>query len=151
MNDDWKKTWGSKIANPPRICVRCEGKYVPSATSHETKCGICAPYKNMCHSRATPKRIKVAKPKIRPLSWYQPRAKEPDPKLPVGTNLCKCSGCNEYFGGVASFDLHRVVGSGAGRDRACLPPSEVADKHNRPVLRLNDRGYWVRSFVGGSL
>ena len=62
-----------------------------------------------------------------------------DPKLPVGTNFCKCSGCGEYFGGVSGFDMHRV-------DRACLPPSEVASKEGEAMLRLNERGYWVRNY-----
>ena len=64
-----------------------------------------------------------------------------DPKLRPGTNFCKCAACGEYFGGVKAFELHRV---GSGRDRACLAPSVVRDKQNRPVLKLNDRGYWIR-------
>ena len=59
-----------------------------------------------------------------------------DPKLPIGTNYCKCPACGEYFGGVRGFDLHR-------RKDACIPPSRVSDRKNRPVLRLNERGYWV--------
>ena len=64
-----------------------------------------------------------------------------DPKLKPGTNFCKCSACGMYFGGVTAFDLHRV---GVYTDRSCLAPSDVRDKKNRPVLRLNDRGYWIR-------
>lgn len=66
-----------------------------------------------------------------------------DPKLPVGTNYCKCSACGAYFGGVAGFDKHR---RGVYPDRVCLPPSQVADKKGRPLLRLNERGYWVTSY-----
>ena len=61
-----------------------------------------------------------------------------DIKLPVGKNYCKCSGCGEYFGGVSGFDKHRV-------DRACIHPSAVADKQGKPILTLNNRGYWVRA------
>ena len=65
------------------------------------------------------------------------------PKLPAGTNRCQCAACGEYFGGVYAFDLHRV---GPGHDRACLPPAAMRDKHLRPLLRLNSRGYLVRIF-----
>jgi hypothetical protein len=64
-----------------------------------------------------------------------------DPMLPVGKNFCKCGACGEYFGGVGGFDLHR-------RDRACFAPSKVSDKKGRPLLRLNDRGYWVTRYSG---
>ena len=66
-----------------------------------------------------------------------------DAKLPPGTNFCKCAACGSYFGGVGAFDLHRY---GKGKDRACLPPGALADRQNRPLLRLNDRGYWVRDY-----
>lgn len=65
-----------------------------------------------------------------------------DPKLPVGTNYCKCSACGEYFGGVSGFDLHRR----GTEDRACLPPSQVANKEGKSLLRLNERGYWVGTY-----
>ncbi len=61
-------------------------------------------------------------------------------KLPHGTNRCKCSGCGEYFGGVRAFELHRT---GTYPDRVCLPPSCASNGHKRPLLRLNDLGYWV--------
>ncbi len=66
-----------------------------------------------------------------------------DPKLPPGTNYCRCAACGEYFGGVSAFDLHRV---GAAEDRACLPPAQVSNRQSEPVLRLNNRGYWVSAF-----
>ena len=66
-----------------------------------------------------------------------------DPKLPPGRNFCRCAACGSYFGGVQAFDAHRV---GPARDRGCLPPGEVRDKHGRPLLKLNLRGYWVRCF-----
>jgi hypothetical protein len=62
-----------------------------------------------------------------------------DPKLPLNTNFCKCSSCGEYFGGAAGFDRHRV-------DHACIPPSAVIDKHGKQELKLNERGYWVRTY-----
>ena len=71
------------------------------------------------------------------------RSNQADPKLPPGTNYCRCSACGTYIGGLVTFDLHRV---GPADDRSCLPPGEVRDKHGRPVLRLNARGYWVRRF-----
>ena len=66
-----------------------------------------------------------------------------DPKLPVGTNYCKCASCGEYFGGVRGFELHR---QGQGGDRSCLAPSRVANKEGKPLLRLNERGYWVGNY-----
>jgi len=68
-----------------------------------------------------------------------------DPKLPVGTNYCLCSACGEYFGGVRAFELHRV---GPAAKRSCLHPSRVSNGKNRPLLRLNKRGYWVGTYKG---
>ena len=62
-----------------------------------------------------------------------------DPMLPIGTNRCRCSDCGEYFGGVGAFDLHR-------KKYACVPPAAVANKKNQPLLRKNERGYWVRIY-----
>lgn len=64
-----------------------------------------------------------------------------DSKLPIGTNRCLCSGCGQHFGGVYTFELHRT---GTYPDRSCLAPSAVSDRHGRPLLRLNNLGYWVR-------
>lgn len=72
-----------------------------------------------------------------------PRAKPSDSKLPPGTNYCRCANCGSYFGGLKTFEIHRI---GPARDRACLGPGVLRDGHNRPVLRLSDRGYWVRAF-----
>ena len=60
-----------------------------------------------------------------------------DPKLPFGTNYCRCSACGEYFGGVRAFDDHRV---GPADDRACLDACGMA----AVGLTLNARGYWKR-------
>ncbi len=68
-----------------------------------------------------------------------------DTKLPAGTNRCKCASCGEYFGGVRAFEVHRV---GPTDDRSCLAPAGMRDRHLRPLLRLNSRGYLVRIFEG---
>jgi uncharacterized C2H2 Zn-finger protein len=65
-----------------------------------------------------------------------------DPKLPLGSCFCRCPECGEYFASETSFDLHRT-GSHQKRERACFAPIEVRDKHSRPMLRLNEKGYWV--------
>ncbi len=65
----------------------------------------------------------------------------PKLKLPPGTNRCLCASCGHYFGGVTAFDMHRV---GPASERACLAPGGVSDGHNRPLLKLNKYGYWVR-------
>lgn len=64
-----------------------------------------------------------------------------DPKLPVGTNLCRCAGCGEYFGGERAFDLHRT-GSHEKRERRCLSQSGMRDAG----LSLNAKGYWSRAY-----
>ena len=66
---------------------------------------------------------------------------QPDSKLQFGTNRCLCAACGHYFGGVTSFDMHRV---GPADNRSCLAPCGVRDKQKQPLLQLNDRGYWVR-------
>lgn len=53
-----------------------------------------------------------------------------DPRLPTGTNYCRCSVCGEYFGGVNGFERHRV-------NFTCVDPTTHG-------LVLNSRGYWVR-------
>jgi hypothetical protein len=64
-----------------------------------------------------------------------------DPKLPVGTNRCKCTACGRYFGGVGGFDLHQQD-DGAGRT-VCQDPATVVDQHGRRLL-VEKKGYWVR-------
>lgn len=54
-----------------------------------------------------------------------------DPKLPIGSNFCKCSGCKEYFTTPRSFDSHRKGGR-------CIPPADAG-------LKLNAKGYWHRT------
>ena len=69
-----------------------------------------------------------------------------DPKLPNGTNMCKCAACGEYFQTVLAFDRHRI-GSygeehagkfGVGGDRRCVDVASMAEAK----LSLNPKGYW---------
>lgn len=48
-----------------------------------------------------------------------------DPKLPHGTNRCKCVACGLYFSSVWTFDRHRV---GDYTARRCLRAEEMALK-----------------------
>lgn len=60
-----------------------------------------------------------------------------DPKLPIGTQYCQCSGCGEYFNSVYAFDLHR-----SGKDcerRGCKTPEELLSKG----WSKNAKGYWI--------
>jgi hypothetical protein len=67
-----------------------------------------------------------------------------DPKLPIGTNYCKCAACGEYFTGYCAFDEHR---GHDGKDGFCRHPSEVFSKKGKPRLKLNGKGYWGSSRV----
>ncbi len=64
-----------------------------------------------------------------------------DPKLPVGTNYCKCAACGEYFTNVANFDMHR---RGEAEKRHCVDPSTLIRKNGNVRLTLNPRGYWAQ-------
>ena len=68
------------------------------------------------------------------------RLPESDPKLPPGTNRCRCASCGAYFGGLRAFEKHRI---GPASDRTCLDPRCVSDRQNQSVLKLNRLGYWV--------
>lgn len=63
-----------------------------------------------------------------------------DQKLPPGTNRCRCAACGEYFGGVGTFDKHRV---GHPAERSCLGRVQMRERG----LRINEKGYWVTPFV----
>ena len=67
-----------------------------------------------------------------------------DPKLPLFKNRCLCAACGERFGGVYAFELHRV---GLSPDRSCLSPAAMSDSYGQPILRLNNLGYWVRTWT----
>lgn len=66
-----------------------------------------------------------------------------DPKLKPGSGRCKCAECGRYFGGVRAFDLHRV---GPANARSCADPARLTGNSGRTLLRLNDRGFWVRDY-----
>lgn len=70
---------------------------------------------------------------------FQPRATKPGPvpTLPINNNRCLCASCKQYFGGVRTFEIHRV---GPALDRACLGLAGMAERG----LQLNAKGYWVR-------
>ena len=63
-----------------------------------------------------------------------------DPKLPPGSNFCKCAPCGEYFTSPYTFDMHRA---GSPTARFCQKPGAMLDKHGKPRLRLNGKGYWA--------
>ena len=67
-----------------------------------------------------------------------------DPKLPIGSNRCRCSGCARYFSSVASFDAHRV---GDGDARRCLSDREMTSRG----MAINEKGYWVTRLWEGPL
>ena len=67
---------------------------------------------------------------------------EIDPRLKPGTNYCVCGACGMCFGGVCSFEQHRV---GPQRDRTCLGAAAMRGAG----LELNPRGYWGRSYRVG--
>lgn len=60
-----------------------------------------------------------------------------DPKLPLGTNYCKCSACQLHFGGESAFNTHRV---GPMESRRCMTTAEMREAG----LALSARGYWGR-------
>ena len=65
------------------------------------------------------------------------------PRLPTGSNSCRCAACGHYFGGVRAFEMHR---DGPAGERHCLATSGMRDTQGQLLLRLNDKGYWVREY-----
>jgi hypothetical protein len=57
-------------------------------------------------------------------------------KLPVGSDVCKCSGCGKYFNSTAAFDKHR---HGRAEDRRCYSIDEMRERG----MDVNARGRWV--------
>ena len=55
-----------------------------------------------------------------------------DPRLPIGTNYCKCSSCGEYFTGEKAFTRHRVR---KDQQVSCLPPVDMSERGFYPVSR----------------
>lgn len=67
-----------------------------------------------------------------------------DPRLPLYTDTCRCTGCGEYFNSPAAFDKHRV--GEPGIDRRCWTPAEMR-AHG---MSKNDRDLWVtKAYVPG--
>lgn len=68
-------------------------------------------------------------------------------KLPIGANLCRCSGCGEHFRSVGAFEMHRA-GSYQPLTRRCLTIDEM---RAAGMVRRAD-GFWTtgRSAILGS-
>lgn len=65
-----------------------------------------------------------------------------DERLPLYTDICKCSVWNEYFNSTAAFDKHRVGNHGTVKnpgDRRCLSPESMREIG----MAKNFRDYWV--------
>jgi len=61
-----------------------------------------------------------------------------DPRLPPGSNFCRCSVCGEHFLNVRAFDLHRVGEYDPNGDRRCMPTPRMESAG----LERDPRGYW---------
>lgn len=72
-----------------------------------------------------------------------PRRQQADPKLPAGTNFCRCAECGAYFSTIRAFDEHRVGLHRVPGDRRCL---QLGGMRSRG-LRLNSQGYWTRGYI----
>lgn len=57
--------------------------------------------------------------------------------LTVSNSRCQCSGCEEFFNSLASFDKHRT--GAHGKDRRCLTQHEMLEAG----MDKNTAGYWV--------
>lgn len=57
-------------------------------------------------------------------------------KLTVGSNLCQCGACGEYFRSPSAFDKHRT---GDQEARRCLTPDEM----RAAGMVVNEAGFWV--------
>lgn len=62
----------------------------------------------------------------------------PENALPVGSRVCQCAACLEYFSSPAAFDKHR---SGDMDRRRCLTPDEM----RAAGMLHNERGRWISS------
>lgn len=88
--------------------------------------------------------VATSEPSARPTPIAKPR------KAPVrGGTRSECAACGAVFGGVASFDAHRVgphaeeFAPGRFRrhpDRRCLTTTELGARFSR-----DSRGYWTRA------
>lgn len=54
-------------------------------------------------------------------------AKSSDPRLPIGSNFCRCSECGEYFRSERAFERHRIGEFDLPGDRGCAPSARMPD------------------------
>lgn len=70
---------------------------------------------------------------------------ERDPKLPHGTDKCRCMTCGEYFNSTFAFDAHRIFTSKEAvqaKDyarRACLSGEAMRARG----MAISATGHWV--------
>lgn len=70
-----------------------------------------------------------------PVSQQQ-RGTMSDPKLPFGSNKCRCDACGEYFFSIGAFDMHR---EGPYAKRFCIGRPAMIEKG----MSLSDSGHWT--------
>ena len=71
-------------------------------------------------------------------------------ELKNGTNYCECTACGLFFGGVSTFDQHRVFMDKDAKGkyiedwerRRCLTVAEMEAKGWRP----DENGFWGRPY-----
>ncbi len=54
------------------------------------------------------------------------------PKLPIGSRICRCVGCDQYFASPSAFTAHR-------KQFACLTPRQMREKG----MIKNERQQWT--------
>lgn len=72
-------------------------------------------------------------------------------KLPLGSKVCQCSACGEYFSTPANFDKHR---SGPWEARICLNPASVGlvkGRMNRWAAPSGDNHRFGKSSINGTV
>lgn len=62
----------------------------------------------------------------------------PRPRLHVGSRVCQCAACAEFFSSPTAFDAHRT---GPQDARRCLSSVEML----AAGMLKNARGFWVAS------
>lgn len=65
-----------------------------------------------------------------------------DPKLPLESGFCLCSGCGSYFVNERAFEKHRLVLPKIKGFRQCVPP-EALNRKGFQNLKLKSGRYWV--------
>lgn len=56
--------------------------------------------------------------------------------LRVGSSICQCGGCGEWFRSPTSFDKHRITDRG---ERRCLTTIEMLAEG----MSRNEKGLWI--------